>query len=58
MRSENYDHKQLDGMLALLSLAVSNNTDPVRKEPLTYHRRDQWFKSTIAHHLKNNISLT
>ena len=24
-------------------------------EPLTSHRRGHWFKSSIAHHLKNNI---
>jgi len=49
MRSEN--HKQLDGLLALLSPAVPNNTDPVQKEPLTYHRRGHWFNSSIAHHV-------
>jgi len=48
MRSEN--HKQLDGLLALLSPAASRNLNPVQKEPLTYHRRGHWFKSSIAHH--------
>ena len=50
MRSEDYNYKQLDGLLTLLSPVVSNNTDPVQKEPLTYHRRGHWFKSSIAHH--------
>ena len=51
MRSEDYNYKQLDGLLTLLSPVVSNNTDPVQKEPLTYHRRGHWFKSSIAHHV-------
>lgn len=50
MRSEDYNYKQLDGLLTLLSPVVSNNTDPVQKEPLTYHRRGHWFNSSIAHH--------
>ena len=48
MRSEN--PKQLDGLLALLSPAAPDNPDAVRKEPLTYHRRGHWFKSSIAHY--------
>ena len=51
MKREN--HKQLDGLLALLSPAAPKNLHPVQKEPLTYHRRGQWFKSTIAHHTKS-----
>ena len=56
MRSEKYG--QSNDLLGLLSPAVSGSYDTVQKKPLTYHRRGQWFKSTIAHHLKNNISLT
>ncbi len=49
MRSEN--HKQLDGLLALLSPPASQNLDPVQKEPRTCHRRGHWFNSSIAHHV-------
>jgi len=52
MRSEN--HKQLDGLLALLSPAASDNPDAVLKEPLTYHRRGHRFNSSIAHHISSS----
>lgn len=37
MEREDYNHKQLDGLLALLSPAMSNNLDTIQTEPLTYH---------------------
>ncbi|MFC1933225.1 hypothetical protein ACFLXU_06355 [Chloroflexota bacterium] len=46
----NENHNQLNDLLALLSPAVPNNPDAVQIEPLTYHRRGHWFKSSIAHH--------
>ena len=48
MKRENPN--QLNDLLALLSPAAPNNTDAVQVEPLTYHRRGHWFKSSIAHH--------
>ncbi len=46
----NKTDNELNSLLDLLSPAVSNNLDTVQKEPLTYHRRGHWFKSSIAHH--------
>ncbi len=48
MRSKN--HSQLNDLLDLLSPAVPKDIDEVQEEPLTYHRRGHWFKSSIAHH--------
>ena len=45
----NKKDNKLNGLLGLLSPAVSSNLDTVRTEPLTYHRRGQWFKSSTAH---------
>ena len=55
MTSENLN--QLDGVIASLPLVDPISHNPAQAEPLTYHRRGQWFKSSIAHHLKNIISL-
>ena len=49
MKAKN--HNQLNDLLAILSPAVPSNTDAAQEEPLTYHRRDHWFKSSIAHHV-------
>ena len=48
----NENHNQLNDILALLSPAAPNNPDAVQIEPLTYHRRGHWFKSSIAHHIR------
>ena len=47
----NENHNQFNDLLALLSPAAPENPDAVQKEPLTYHRRGHWFKSSIAHHI-------
>ena len=52
MRSNN--NNQINDLLDLLSPAVPNNPDAVQTEPLTYHRRGHWFKSSIAHHVSSS----
>ncbi|MFC2047123.1 hypothetical protein ACFLTK_02455 [Chloroflexota bacterium] len=46
----NKEDNELNDLLDLLSPAASNSADSARTEPLTYHRRGHWFKSSIAHH--------
>ena len=42
------NNNKVNDLLALLSPTVPNNPDVVQIEPLTYHRRGHWFKSSIA----------
>ena len=52
----NKTDKELNNLLDLLSPAVPGSFNTDQKEPLTIHRRGQWFKSSTAHHKGNYIS--
>jgi hypothetical protein len=45
----NEKSNQLEGLLASLSPVDFIIDDQTKSEPLTYHRRGHWFKSSIAH---------
>ena len=45
----NEKSNQLEGLLASLPPVDFIIDDQTKAEPLTYHRRGHWFKSSIAH---------
>jgi hypothetical protein len=44
-------------IISLLETDSDGGNGHAGGEPLTLHRRGHWFKSSIAHHLKNIIKL-
>jgi hypothetical protein len=53
----NKTDNELNSLLDLLSPTVTGRLNTAQKEPLTYHRRGHWFKSSIAHHSRQIMSL-
>ena len=48
------DNNEQINLLTTLSPAAPENPDAVQKEPSTYHRRGQRFKSSTAHHVNSS----